>query len=382
MVQFKDVFVGEEKRDYTRATSTQKCLRVSGKHNDLENVGRTARHHTFFEMLGNFSFGDYFKQEAIRHAWTFLTEEMGLDSARMVATVFAGEDGVPADEEAYGFWQQEAGLPAARIQRLGKADNFWAMGDTGPCGPCSEMHYHQGDHLPCPEAECLGVACECDRWIEVWNLVFMQFSRDAAGELSPLAATGVDTGMGLERLVAVKQGVLSTYDTDLIRPLIGFVSELSGQALRRARGVGRQPSRGGGPRPGHGVLHRRRRVPREGRPGVRAAPDHAPRHPPRRSSSGWTSPSSTRSACRWWSRWAHAFPELQERAETIDTIVQAEETSFRRTLKRGLQQLQEAITQARAAGEARLAEAFVGDLYATDGFPIDLTRTDRRGVGA
>jgi alanyl-tRNA synthetase len=375
MVQFKDVFIGAEKREYSRATSTQKCLRVSGKHNDLENVGRTARHHTFFEMLGNFSFGDYFKSEAIRHAWTFLTDDMGLDADRMVATVFAGEDGVPADEEAYGLWKQEADLPEARIQRLGKSDNFWAMGDTGPCGPCSELHYHQGDQIPCPEPECLGVACECDRWIEIWNLVFMQYSRDAAGVLSPLAATGVDTGMGLERLVAVKQGVLSTYDTDLIRPLIGFVSELSGKpygqqeewdvSLRvvadHARATAFCIADGVFPEKG-GREYVLRRI-------MRRAIRHGDSH------LGLDELFFNKVCLQVVEQMGHAFPELHDRAEVIDTIVQAEETGFRRTLTRGLQKLQEGIVQAREAGEAGLLEAFVGNLYSTHGFPIDLTRT-------
>ncbi len=202
MNQFKDVFLGKEKRDYTRATSSQKCVRAGGKHNDLENVGRTARHHTFFEMLGNFSFGDYFKSEAVDYAWEFLTRVVGLQQDRMVATIFCGENGVPRDAEAYGYWKRH--LPEDRIQELGMHDNFWAMGETGPCGPCSEVHFFQGGHIPCLEEEagreCLGVACECDRWVEIWNLVFMQYDRDEKGALNPLPAPCVDTGMGLEDL--------------------------------------------------------------------------------------------------------------------------------------------------------------------------------------
>src|SRR5574342_332954 len=204
MVQFKDVFTGKEKRPYSRAVTVQKCVRAGGKHNDLENVGRTARHHTFFEMLGNFSFGDYFKQEAIGYAWEFLTRDLGLPKDRLKATVFTDDD------QAFALWQKVAGMSAERILRLGEKDNFWAMGDTGPCGPCSEVHFHQGDHLPCAEEAagrgCLGPACECDRWLEVWNLVFMQFDRDASGKLTPLPAPCVDTGMGLERVAAVVQG--------------------------------------------------------------------------------------------------------------------------------------------------------------------------------
>ncbi|HEV8674890.1 MAG TPA: alanine--tRNA ligase [Methylomirabilota bacterium] len=225
MVQFKAVFLGEEQRPYLRATSCQKCVRAGGKHNDLENVGRTARHHTFFEMLGNFSFGDYFKAEAIAYAWEFLTKDVGLPAARLWATVYADDD------EAFGLWQRVAGLPPAKILRLGEKDNFWAMGDHGPCGPCSEVHYHQGDHLPCAEVAagraCLGPACECDRWLEIWNLVFMQFDRNAQGRLVPLPKPSIDTGMGLERVAAVLQGVESNFLTDLIRPLIAHVERLA-----------------------------------------------------------------------------------------------------------------------------------------------------------
>ena len=227
MVQFKSVFTGEERRDYARATSCQKCVRAGGKHNDLDNVGRTARHHTFFEMLGNFSFGDYFKPDAIAFAWEFLTRDLGIDRGRLMATVFTDDD------EAFGLWKKVAGFGDGRILRLGEKDNFWAMGDTGPCGPCSEVHFHQGDHLPCAEQaagrSCLGPACECDRWLEVWNLVFMQFNRDAAGALTPLPRPSIDTGMGLERVAAVLQGKLSSYDTDLLRPLVDHVSTLSGK---------------------------------------------------------------------------------------------------------------------------------------------------------
>jgi alanyl-tRNA synthetase len=225
MNQFKGVFLGEEKRDYRRAVSAQKCVRAGGKHNDLENVGRTARHHTFFEMLGNFSFGDYFKKEAIEYCWDLLTEKWGLPRERLKATVFTDDD------DAFQLWKSIAGLSDDRILRLGEKDNFWAMGDTGPCGPCSEMHFHQGDHLPCAEEQaggkCLGPACECDRWLEIWNLVFMQFNRDASGKLTPLPRPSIDTGMGLERLAAIMQGKMSDYDTDLFRPLIGHVERLS-----------------------------------------------------------------------------------------------------------------------------------------------------------
>jgi alanyl-tRNA synthetase len=225
MNQFKDVFLGKERRDYTRAASSQKCMRVSGKHNDLENVGPSLRHHTFFEMLGNFSFGDYFKADAIALAWTLLTQEWKLPADRLRATIFGGEGSVPRDDEAGGIWRQF--LPPDRIAELGLADNFWSMGDTGPCGRCSEIHYFRGDDLPCPEPVCLGVACSCDRFVEVWNNVFMEFDRHANGSLAPLPAPSIDTGMGLERATAVLQGVLSNYDTDLFTPLLAALGDLA-----------------------------------------------------------------------------------------------------------------------------------------------------------
>jgi len=223
MNQFKDVFLGLERRDYQRAASSQKCLRVSGKHNDLENVGRTRRHHTFFEMLGNFSFGDYFKQEAIVYAWELMTQVYKLPAARLIGTVFR------EDDEAYSIWEKEIGLPSERLFRLGEEDNYWAMGDTGPCGPCSEIQYDAG-----PEASELGhkdcpFPCECGRYVELWNLVFMQFNRDAEGRLTPLPKPSVDTGAGLERLAAALQGTVSNYDTDLFRPLIDHAAELTGK---------------------------------------------------------------------------------------------------------------------------------------------------------
>src|SRR5574342_324178 len=225
MVQFKAVFLGEEKKDYTRAATCQKCMRAGGKHNDLENVGRTARHHTFFEMLGNFSFGDYFKPEAVAFCWELLTGELGLPKDRLKATVFT------EDDDAFSLWKKVAGMSDERILRLGEKDNFWAMGDTGPCGPCSEVHFHQGDHFPCQEEQagraCLGPACDCDRWLEIWNLVFMQFNRDASGTMTLLPKPSNDTGMGLERIAAVLQGKQSNYDTDPLRPLLTRVDRLT-----------------------------------------------------------------------------------------------------------------------------------------------------------
>ncbi|NTW84770.1 MAG: alanine--tRNA ligase [Holophagaceae bacterium] len=219
MIQFKDVFLGKENRDYNRATSSQKCLRAGGKHNDLDMVGFTARHHTFFEMLGNFSFGDYFKAEAIRFAWEFVTGpvsegNLGMDASKLWITVFEGADGVPADVEAEELWKA-AGVPAERIMRCGKKDNFWQMGDTGPCGPCSEMHYDRGAHVP-GDAVPNG---EGDRVMEIWNLVFMQYERDPKGVLTPLPKPSIDTGMGLERTASILQGVDSNYEIDLFAPI-------------------------------------------------------------------------------------------------------------------------------------------------------------------
>ncbi|MBI2903423.1 MAG: alanine--tRNA ligase [Candidatus Methylomirabilis oxyfera] len=220
MVQFKGVFLGTDPRPYRRATTVQKCLRVSGKHNDLENVGRTARHHTFFEMLGNFSFGDYFKEGAIEFGWEFLAKELGLPEDRLWATIYKDDD------EAFKLWQKIAGLPEDRVVRLGEKDNFWAMGDTGPCGPCSELIIDQGPTIGCGRPTC-SIECGCDRYLELWNLVFMQYNRDASGTLAPLPKPSIDTGAGLERIAAVCQGVGSNFETDLIRPLIATVEGLS-----------------------------------------------------------------------------------------------------------------------------------------------------------
>ena len=226
MNQFKDVFLGRERRDYVRAASSQKCMRVSGKHNDLDNVGPSLRHHTFFEMLGNFSFGDYFKQEAIAFAWELLTSVWKLPEERLFATIFKGDAAIPRDEEAYKRWQ--AFVPADRIAELGLEDNFWQMGETGPCGRCSEIHFFRGTELPCPEPVCLGPACSCDRFVEVWNNVFMEFDRQPDGTLRPLPAPSIDTGMGLERIVAIAQGTLSNYDTDVFAPVLRAIAEAAG----------------------------------------------------------------------------------------------------------------------------------------------------------
>jgi len=199
MVQFKRVFLGEEQRPYSRATTCQKCMRAGGKHSDLENVGFTARHHTFFEMLGNFSFGDYFKKEAIFFAWKLLTEYFKLPKEKLWVSIYKDDD------EAAHIWEKEVGVPTERIVRLGEKDNFWQMGDTGPCGPCSEIIIDQGEDFGCGKPDC-SVGCDCDRFLELWNLVFMQYNRDEEGKLTPLPKPSIDTGMGLERITAVLQG--------------------------------------------------------------------------------------------------------------------------------------------------------------------------------
>ena len=216
MVQFKNVFLGNEKRDYKRACTSQKCVRAGGKHNDLENVGYTARHHTFFEMLGNFSFGDYFKKEAIHYAWDLVTNVYGLPKEKLWITIFK------EDDEAFDIWHKQEGVDASRIVRMGEKDNFWSMGDTGPCGPCSEIHIDQGKDVGCKRPEC-SIECECDRFLEIWNLVFMQFNRSIDGKLTPLPKPSIDTGMGLERISAVLEGVYSNFDTDLFVPIINDI---------------------------------------------------------------------------------------------------------------------------------------------------------------
>ncbi|MBA3298268.1 MAG: alanine--tRNA ligase [Acidobacteria bacterium] len=230
MNQFKDTFLGKETRPYSRAASSQKCMRVSGKHNDLDNVGPSLRHHTFFEMLGNFSFGDYFKQDAIPLAWTLLTDVWHLPKDRLFPTIFKGDEGVPRDDHAFEVWRKL--LPVERIGELGAADNFWSMGETGPCGRCSEIYYFRGADLPCVAEtlgkRCRGVECDCDRYIEIWNNVFMEFDRQADGALNPLPAPSIDTGMGLERITAVVQNKLSNYDTDLFTPILGAIARHAG----------------------------------------------------------------------------------------------------------------------------------------------------------
>ena len=269
MVQFKNIFLGVERPAFRRAASAQKCLRISGKHNDLEAVGRDTYHHTFFEMLGNWSFGDYYKEEAIAWAWELLTKEWGLPKDKLYATVFRNDD------EAEGLWHRISGLPPSRVQRFDEKDNFWEMGDTGPCGPCSEIHLDRGpeacDRVGDPGHVC-AVNADCARYIELWNLVFIQYNRDAGGELHELPAKHVDTGMGLERITAVMRGVFSNYDVDLFRNIITATEELAGKAYGDnaeadvSFRVIADHARGGE------LSHRRRRAAEQRRPRLRAAP--------------------------------------------------------------------------------------------------------------
>jgi len=397
MVQFKDVFTGRERRDYTRATTSQKCVRAGGKHNDLENVGFTARHHTFFEMLGNFSFGDYFKKEAVAWAWEFVTSPrwLGLDPSRLAATVFDGEGGLPWDEEAFGLWKAQ-GVPPERIHKLGAKDNFWAMGDTGPCGPCSELHFFQGDDIPCAEEaagrRCLGVACDCDRWLEIWNLVFMQFERSADGGLTPLPKPSIDTGAGLERMASVAQGKRSNYDTDLFRSIISSIEKLSGKRYGGGMGSGTaSPARGPEPKAEASISDD---------VSMRVIADHARATTflvgdgvlPSNEGRGYVLRRIMRRAIRHGKRlglerlfladvcnavieaMGAAYPETRENRAFITKVAAQEEESFRRTLDRGLAILDEEIAGLGRRREQVVPGRIAFQLYDTFGFPMDLTR--------
>ncbi|RZU98621.1 alanine--tRNA ligase [Spiribacter vilamensis] len=357
MVPFKDVFVGREQRPYQRAVSAQRCVRAGGKHNDLENVGYTARHHTFFEMLGNFSFGDYFKRDAIGYAWTFLTETLGLPAERLWVTVY--ED----DDEAASIWLDEIGVDPSRFARIGAADNFWAMGDTGPCGPCSEIFYDHGPEVPggppgSPDED-------GDRYVEIWNLVFMQYDRGADGALTPLPKPSIDTGMGLERMAAVAQGVTNNYDIDLFRNLVDATARLVGTDDREGSSLrviadhiracaflvvdGVLPSN-----EGRGYVLRRiiRRAVRHGyKLGV--------------------------SEVFFWrlveplvGEMGEAYPELASHRELVERVLRLEEGRFRETLEQGLRLLENDLAD--LSGDTVPGET-VFKLYDTFGFPVDLT---------
>ena len=369
MVQFKDAFLGLEDRGYTRATTVQKCMRVSGKHNDLENVGPSPRHHTFFEMLGNFSFGDYFKREAIRYGWEVCVDVYGLDPERLYFTVF--ED----DDEAFQIWVDEIGVPADRVYRMGESTNFWMMGDVGPCGPTSEIHYDWGPAAcTCGAPDC-SVALDngCERWLEIWNLVFMQFDQAADGTRTPLPKPGVDTGMGLERIVSVIQGVRSNYDTDLFVPIMDRVQELLGHsdAQRAEHIVGYRVIADHGRAMtfliADGVLPGN-----EGR-------DYVLRLIMRRAMRfgkliGFTEPFLTHVADSVIQVMGDPYPELREREDWIKKVITEEERRFERTLDTGLAILSDVIADLKARGETQVPGEDVFRLWDTYGFPVDLTR--------
>ncbi len=372
MNQFKDIFTGREERAYSRAASSQKCLRVSGKHNDLEIVGRTPRHHTFFEMLGNFSFGDYFKEDAIRFAWELITSVYGLDQDRLWVTVFGGSKAAEADEEAYRLWRDVAGIRENRILRLGEKDNFWRMGDTGPCGPCTELHYDLGNDLTSVDGASTPETDE-RRFMEIWNLVFMQFDQQADGRLAPLPAPSVDTGMGLERISAVMQGVVSNYDTDLFTPILAAIADRTGLRL------GADPEQdvsmrviadhvramcfliADGVMPANdsrGYVLRRilRRAIRHGR------------------KLGMEDPFLGDIAPAVLESLGDEYPEIMTADDAILEIGRMEERRFSETLDTSLQLLNDAFSEAAAAGADTLAGKTLFRLYDTYGLPLDLAR--------
>jgi alanyl-tRNA synthetase len=364
MVQFKGVFLGEDQRDYKRAVTSQKCVRAGGKHNDLENVGHTARHHTFFEMLGNFSFGDYFKKEAIEFAWEFLTKEVKLPADKLWATVYKDDD------EAFELWRTAVGIPAERIVRLGEKDNFWSMGDTGPCGPCSEIIIDQGPEMSCGKPSC-SVGCDCDRYLEIWNLVFMQYNRDETGKLTPLPKPSIDTGMGLERLSAVCQKVRSNFETDLFQSIIKEIAALAGvpyhkdgqtdisyqvcadhlRAMTFLISDGVLPSN-----EGRGYVLRRilRRASRYGR------------------LIGINKPFLYKLTGAVVDEMKGAYPDLMDSREHVAKVVLLEEERFATTLESGLALLNETVEKLKSANKVMIPGDVLFKLYDTFGFPLDL----------
>jgi alanyl-tRNA synthetase len=403
MNQFKDVFLGLEKRDYARATSSQKCVRAGGKHNDLENVGFTNRHHTFFEMLGNFSFGDYFKDKAIAYAWELITslEWFGIDKSKLYVTIFKGENGVPRDAEAYDLWVGQ-NVPKDRIFEFGAKDNFWQMGDTGPCGPCSEIHYDMGvvasdqGHTDC------AFGCDCGRYVELWNLVFMQFDRDASGKLTPLPKPSIDTGMGLERLAAVLQGVISNYETDLFTPLIKRAAELTGagQSPATTRAATKSSRVVTGLRP---VQAEQSLAGSKSAASLRVIADHSRAATflisdgvtPANEGRGYVLRKIIRRAITHGrllgqeKPFLHemifavrdlmqdAYPELKESADRVSKAVLAEETRFANTLNVGLEKLEEILKS--SGGALSGDDAF--RLYDTFGMPFDFMQDAARDQG-
>jgi alanyl-tRNA synthetase len=383
MNQFKDVFLGLEKRDYSRATSSQKCVRAGGKHNDLENVGFTNRHHTFFEMLGNFSFGDYFKKDAIAFAWELITSEkwFGIPKDKLFVTIFKGEGGVPRDSEAYELWVAQ-GVSKERIFEFGTKDNFWQMGDTGPCGPCSEIHYDMGPaasdqgHTDCK------FGCECGHYVEIWNLVFMQFDRDVLGKLNPLPKPSIDTGAGLERLTAVLQGKISNYETDLFVPLIKRAAELTGASLTKelekeahaksaaSLRVIADHSRASTFLISDGVLPSNEGRGYVLRKIIRRAITHG-------RLLGQTKPFLHEMVFSVRDLMQDAYPELKDTAERVSKAIHSEENRFAHTLDVGLSKLEELLNHAQ--GQISGEEAF--KLYDTFGMPIDFMQDAARDRG-
>ncbi|MDY0360781.1 MAG: alanine--tRNA ligase [Desulforegulaceae bacterium] len=366
MVQFKRVFMGEDKRDYSRAVTYQKCVRAGGKHNDLENVGYTARHHTFFEMLGNFSFGDYFKEDAIKFAWELLTEGYKLPKEKLLISIY--ED----DDEAFEIWNKVIGIPKEKIYRMGEKDNFWAMGDTGPCGPCSEIHIDRGNEHGCGSPDC-DLGCECDRFLELWNLVFMQFNRDESGTLTPLPKPSIDTGMGLERIASILQGVKTNYETDLFTPIIKKVEDLSkikagsSEASDVAMKVIADHSRaacfliGDGVLPsneGRGYVLRRimRRAIRYGR------------------QLGLHRPFLHETSKVVLDMMNDVFPELKDSGSFIMNVIENEEKRFSETLDIGLKHLDEAVSELEKKNESKVPGDLIFKLYDTYGFPPDIVK--------
>jgi alanyl-tRNA synthetase len=373
MVQFKRTFLGEEKRSYQRAVTSQKCVRAGGKHNDLENVGYTARHHTFFEMLGNFSFGDYFKEKAIEFAWDLLTNGYGLPADKLWVSIFLDDD------EAHDLWRDLVGVPEERIVRLGEEDNFWAMGDTGPCGPCSEIHLDRGGTCDLGNPNC-GVDCDCDRFLEIWNLVFMQFNRDPSGKMEPLPKPSIDTGLGLERICSVLQDVASNFDTDLILPIIRRTEKLAERSVGESEATGvamkviADHSRaaafliGDGVLPsndGRGYVLRRimRRAIRYGR------------------NIGLTKPFLHNTAREVMTIMKPAYPELAEAEAYITSVIENEEVRFSETLDHGLRVLNESLDDLRAKGAKTVPGQVIFKLYDTFGFPVDIVRDVVRDEG-
>jgi alanyl-tRNA synthetase len=365
MVQFKNYFLGLEDRGYKRAATSQKCVRAGGKHNDLENVGVTARHHTFFEMLGNFSFGDYFKKESICWGWEFLTEEMKLDKSRLWVTIFENDD------EAFEIWNKVVGVSADRIVRMGEKSNFWMMGDTGPCGPCSEILYDMGPGVGCGRSDC-SVFCDCDRHLEIWNHVFTQFDRDQEGNLTPLPKPNIDTGMGLERLAAVVQGVYSNYDTDLFQPIIRFIEKISGKIYGKdpeadiSIRVIADHSRSVTFLIGDGVLPSN-----EGRGYVlRRILRRAARHG---KLLGLDTPFLHEAATVVIEEMKDPYFDLTEKETYIRKVIFNEEQRFTETLDLGLRMLNDEVALLKKEAKDIFPGDIVFKLYDTYGFPVDLT---------